>query len=51
MGLLVCPDDFDNPIAWTRTTMIQEVLSDGEPEGQIADKLQGHDNEPEPPQS
>jgi hypothetical protein len=50
-GLLVCKDDYDNPIAWQRQTMIDEALSgDDGTEADVAEILKGHDNEPEPPQ-
>lgn len=49
-GLLLCQEDIDNPIAWQRATIIQEVLGSGLPEADVAEKLKGDTNEPEPPQ-
>jgi hypothetical protein len=50
-GLLLCPECVDNPYAWTRDTLIQEILADGSPEeAQVAEILKGDSNEPEPPQ-
>ena len=50
-GLLVCQDDYDNPIAWVRPILIQEVLSNGTEEAGVAEILKGFDNDSEPTQT
>lgn len=50
-GLLLCPECIDNPYAWTRDSLIADILGDGSPEeAQVAEVLKGHGNDPEPPQ-
>ena len=50
-GLLLCTSCYDNPDAWTRDAVIQEVLAEGSPEeAQVAEILKGESNEPDPPQ-
>ena len=51
-GLLLCQDCWDNPIAWERPVIIQEVLSESPDMGEAgtAEILKGNQNEPEPPQ-
>jgi hypothetical protein len=50
-GILVCGECWDNPIAWQRPLIIQEVLGDGtEQEGGVHELLKGENQEPEPPQ-
>ena len=48
-GLLLCTKCWDNPDAWSRDTLIQDALSNSAEEAQVAEKLKGSTNEPEPP--
>jgi hypothetical protein len=48
-GLLLCKKCWDNPQAWARDTQIQDALTDSPEEAQVAEKLRGSTNEPEPP--
>lgn len=47
-GLLVCMTDWDNPIAWNRPILIQEVLQESPQEMEVAEVLKGNDRNPEP---
>ena len=46
-GLLICQDDYDDPLAWERAQIITDVLTDSPNEMQVAEVLKGEGNEPE----